>query len=167
MEGPAAGKATGKGIEQTLTTRVCSWLGAAAIILALAGVLRADLQQAKEEPNLEKRSKLLLDNAEQALKAAREAYAKGDYAQVKALAAEIGESVELANTSLEETGKNPRKSPKWFKHGEIVTRDLLRRLDSFQQEMNVADRPMLDAVKAKVQQVHDSLLLGVMEGKQK
>ncbi len=149
-----------------MTVRVRSWLGEAAILLALAGALRADLRQAKEEPNLEKRSKLALDNAEQALKAAREAYAKGDNAQVTALAAEIGESVELADTSLQETGKNPRKSPKWFKRAEIVTRDLLRRLDAFQQEMNVGDRPLLDAVKAKVQKVHDKLLLGVMEGKE-
>jgi hypothetical protein len=143
-----------------------SWL-AAALVLGLAGTLPADLGPAKAEPNLEKRSKLALDNAEQALTAARAAYNKGDNAQVSALAAEIGESVDLANTSLRETGKNPRKSPKWFKRAEIVTRDLLRRLDAFQQEMNVADRPMLDALKAKVQKVHDSLLLGVMEGKQK
>ena len=47
------------------------------------------------------------------------------------------------------------------------TRDLLRRLDAFQQSMDVRDRPMLDAVKAKVQQVHDDLLEGVLEGKQK
>lgn len=137
------------------------------MILLAAGGLRADLQQAKAEPNLEKRSKLALDNAEQALKDAREAYAKGEDARVEALAKEILESVELAETSLRETGKNPRKSPKWFKHGEIVTRDLAQRLDAFQQEMNVADRPMLDAVKAKVQQVHENLLLGVMGGKQK
>ncbi len=150
-----------------MTVRTRPWLAAAAVVLGLAGTLPADLGPAKAEPNLEKRSKLALDNAEQALTAAREAYNKGDTAQVSALAAEIGESVELANTSLQETGKNPRKSPKWFKRAEIVTRDLLRRLDALQQEMNVADRPMLDAVKARVQKVHDSLLLGVMEGKQK
>jgi len=75
--------------------------------------------------------------------------------------------VELAEASLHETGKNPRKSPKWFKRAESSTRDLLRRLDSFQQAMDAADRPMLDAVKAKVQQVHDDLLLGVLEGKEK
>jgi hypothetical protein len=87
--------------------------------------------------------------------------------QVETFAKEIQESVELAETSLHETGKNPRKSPKWFKRAEGSTRDLLRRLDSFQQAMDAADRPMLDAVKAKVQQVHDDLLLGVLEGKQK
>jgi hypothetical protein len=137
------------------------------ILLLLAGTASADLSEAKAEPNLEKRSKLALDNAEEALKTAREAYAKGENAQVAALATEIRESVELANTSLEETGKNPRKSPKWFKRAEIQTRDLLKRLNVFQQDMNVADRPMLDAVKATVQQVHEELLLGVMEGRSK
>ena len=137
------------------------------VILSLAGTLRASLQEAEAEPNLEKRSKLALDNAEQALTEARTAYAKGDNAQVEARAAEIRESVELAETSLHQTGKNARKSPRWFKHAEIVTRDLLRRLDSFQQEMNAADRPMLDRVKGEVQQAHENLLLGVMGGKEK
>lgn len=150
-----------------MTTRTRARLGAFVAILALSGILRADLQKVKAEPNLERRSKLALDNAEEALKVARDAYAKGDYAQVKARAAEIADSVELADTSLRDTGKNPRKSPKWFKRAEIVTRNLLRRLDAFQQEMNVSDRPLLDPVKRKVQQVHDSLLLGVMEGKVK
>lgn len=131
------------------------------------GSLRADLQQARAEPNLEKRSMLALANAAQALGKAREAYSTGDNAQVETLAKDIKESVELAETSLHETGKNPRKSPKWFKRAENSTRDLLRRLDSFQLEMDVADRPMLDAVKAKVQQVHDDLLFGVLEGKVK
>jgi hypothetical protein len=86
---------------------------------------------------------------------------------VEARATEIRESVELAETSLHQTGKNPRKNPRWFKHAEIVTRDLLRRLDTFQQEMNAADRPLLDAMKGEVQQAHDNLLLGVMGVKEK
>lgn len=137
------------------------------LVLLSAGGLRADLQAAKAEPNLEKRSKLALDNALQALQDARAAYAQGEDARLDALAKEILESVELAETSLRETGKNARKSPKWFKRAEIETRDLMRRLDAFQREMNVADRPRLDAVKAKVQQVHENLLFGIMGGKEK
>lgn len=137
------------------------------LVLLAMGILRADLERAKAEPSLEKRSALALDNATQALARAREAYTKGDNPQVEALAKEIQESVELAETSLHQTGKNPRKSPKWFKRAENSTRDLLRRLDAFQREMELADRPKLDAVKAKVQQVHDDLLLGVLEGKEK
>ncbi len=144
------------------------WLPVAlAVSLALAGSLRADLKRAKAEPNLEKRSKLALDNALAAYQAARAAYDKGDNDQVAACVAEIQESVELAYASLQETGKDPRRSPKWFKRAEIDTRDLLRKLDAFQQEMGFSERPMLDKVKASVQKIHDDLLLGLMEGKRK
>jgi hypothetical protein len=136
-------------------------------IVLVSGVLRAGLQEVKAEPNLGKRSALALDNAFNALTQARDAYTKGESAQVETFTKEIKESVELAETSLHETGKNPRKSPKWFKRAESSTRDLLRRLDAFQQSMDVADRAALDAVKVKVQQVHDDLLEGVLEGKQK
>lgn len=141
----------------------------ARLLLAMmlcSGFLRADLDQAKAEPNLGKRCMLALDNAFDGLTLARDAY-KGQSAQVQTYVKEIQESVVLAETSLQETGKNPRKSPKWFKKAETSTRDLLRRLDAFQQSMDVSDRPMLDALKIKVQQVHEDLLLGVLEGKQK
>jgi hypothetical protein len=135
--------------------------------LAFVVCMRADLTKALAERNLEKRSKLALDNAMAVYKTARAAYDKGEFDRVAEAAAEIGESVDLAHKSLKDTGKDPRRSPKWFKRAEIATRDLLRKLDGFQQEMSFADRPMLDKVKAKVQQVHDDLLLGLMEGKRK
>jgi len=138
-----------------------------ALSFAVAGAARADLQQARAEPNLEKRSGLAIDNAVAALKQAREAYAAGDLKKVAALAQELQDSVELAYTSLVETNKNPRKSPKWFKRAEIQTRDLLRSMDTFQHDMNYEDRTLFDKPKEKVQQVHDDLLTGLMEGKRK
>ena len=142
-------------------------LAACVAIGMFQGFLRADLKQALAEPNLEKRSKLALDNAVAAYQAARTAYQNGENDRVAANITEIQESVDLANTALNQTGKNPRKSPKWFKKAEIETRDLLRKLESFQQEMSFTERPMLDKAKARVQEVHDSLLLGLMEGKKK
>jgi hypothetical protein len=132
-----------------------------------AALLCADLAQVKAEPNLEKRSKLALDYAEQSLKEGRAAYGNGDNAKATALIAQVREAVELAENSLKETGKNPRRSPKYFKKAEIETRALLKRVEAFQDEMNVADRPTLDPLRAKVQQVHDDLLMGIMEGKHK
>jgi hypothetical protein len=134
---------------------------------AWTGCLRADLKPALAESNLGKRSKLALDNAAAALKAAREAYATGDNQKVAAAADEIQQSVDLAYDSLMKTGKNPRNSPRWFKAAEISTRDLSKKLETFQRDMDFADRPLLDKVKAQVQQVHDELLLGLMEGKRK
>jgi hypothetical protein len=142
-------------------------LSAVAISLMCAGSSRADLKRAQTEPNLEKRSQLAMDNAIAQYQAARVAYDKGDIEQTAAAIAEILESVDLADTSLRQTGKDPRKSSKWFKKAEMETRDLSRKLESFQQVMGFTERPMLDKVKARVQQVHDDLLLGIMEGKHK
>ncbi len=128
--------------------------------------LQADLTKAMAEPNLEKRSGLALTNAAAVLKTARAAYDKGDIDQVAKDAAEILESVELAAKSLADSGKNPRKSS-WYKKAEIATRDLGRRLGDFQDAMSYMDRPMLDKVKARVIEIHEKLLIGVMEGKKK
>ena len=125
-----------------------------------------DLARLQAEPNLEKRARAALDNAEDALKQARDAYSKGDDAAASARLEEVGQSVELALTSLKQTGKNPSRSPKYFKQAEMRTRALLRRLDGFRDEMSVVDRPLLDRVAAGVQKIHDVLLDGIM-GKRK
>jgi hypothetical protein len=140
-----------------------------ALALTLAGAAAAstELDAVRAETNLEKRSKLALDNAASALRSAREAYQAGDTATVTAKTDEIGESVDLAYNSLTETGKNPRKSPKWFKHAERETRELTRRLEDFAQQMNYNDRAILDKTRARVEQVHDELLTGLMEGRKK
>jgi hypothetical protein len=141
-----------------------------ALILVWGGappLLRADLKAALAEKDLGRRSKLALDNAQAALQAARSAYEQGDLEKTQASVGEVRESVELAYQSLDDTHKNPRKSPKWFKNAELVTRDMLRRLDTFDHDMSYEDRPILKPLKEKVQQVHDDLLLGLMEGKPK
>ena len=81
-------------------------------------------------------------------------------------AVEILQSVELAAASLRQSGKDPRRS-NWFKKAEISTRDLGRRIQDFQDQMSYVDRPLLDKVKVRVQEVHEELLLGVMEGRKK
>src|ERR1039457_3507348 len=142
------------------------FLPAALALLLVPGIVRADLKRAMAEPNLEKRSGLAMENAAAALKAAREAYDKNDSDLTAKDLAEIQESVDLAYDSLVQSGKNPRNSS-CSKKAEISTRDLSRRLESFQEQMSYSDRPMLDKVKADVQKVHDDLLMGVMEGRKK
>jgi hypothetical protein len=139
---------------------------ALAVLLFSGGWLHADLKRAMAEPNLEKRSGLALENAAAALKSARAAYDKGDNDQVAKDAVEILQSVELAAASLRQSGKDPRRS-NWFKKAEISTRDLGRRIQDFQDQMSYVDRPLLDKVKVRVQEVHEELLLGVMEGRKK
>ncbi len=140
---------------------------AALMIFAGDSAARADLKKAMAEQNLEKRSRLALENARSAYQAAREAYQKGDLEHVQELANEIEESVDLAYQSLEHTGKNPRSSPRYFKSAEQETSQLARRIEGLQQEMSYTERPVLDKAKARVQKAHDDLLLGLMEGKKK
>ena len=84
-----------------------------------------------------------------------------------ALLDEMTQAVDLAETSLRGTGKDPIKSPKHFKYAEIKTVDLLRRIEAFSQGMSVLDRPMLDQARVKVQEAHDRLLHSIMTGKKK
>jgi hypothetical protein len=136
-------------------------------VLLCCGPLMADLAQVRAEPNLEKRSKAALDNAEQSLAASRKAYAGGDLTQAAVLLDEMELSVDLAENSLKDTNKDPSRSPKYFKNAEIKTGDLLRKLDAFSRDMNVADRPLADKSKEKVQEAHDRLLQAIMTGKKK
>jgi hypothetical protein len=140
---------------------------ALAICLMPAASLRADLKRARAESNLEKRSQLALENARGQYLAARAAYEKGESDQVATAVAEMQESVELAYASLSQTGKDPRRSPRYFKKAEIDTRDLLRKIEAFDQEMSFAERPLLEKAKVSIQKVHDDLLVGLMEGKHK
>lgn len=130
-------------------------------------VQAGDLKAAIAERDLGRRSKLALDNANVAMKEARAAYEKGDSEKLNASVREVQDSVELAYDSLQSTGKDPRKNPKWFKHAEIETRDLLKKADTLQHDLSFQDRSLLDKLKSRLQQVHDELLLGLMEGKKK
>jgi hypothetical protein len=136
-------------------------------LVSAGSPLHADLKAALAEHDLGKRSKLALENGAAALKTAREAYQQGDNAAVAAASRELQESVDLAWESLESTGKNPRKSPRWFKQAEIETRNLLKKLETLQHDMGFEDRAVLDNAKAHLQKVHDDLLTGLMEGKNK
>jgi hypothetical protein len=122
----------------------------------------ADLNSVKSEPNLEKRSKAALEIAEEALREARRAYAAGDLQATSNSLQELEASVDLADSSLKDTHKNPSRSPKYFKHAEIATRNLLRKLETFRHEMNVGDRGMVDRVKDELQRIHETLLFAIM-----
>jgi hypothetical protein len=140
---------------------------ALAVLLALAGPAWAGLDEVRAEQNLEKRSVLAMDNAVAALKEARAAYNAGDVGKAAGKAKEIEESVDLAYAALEKTGKDPRRSPKWFKHAEIQSNELLRSIEAFEHDMSLDDRAILEKTKERVQQVHDNLLAGLMGGKKR
>jgi hypothetical protein len=125
------------------------------------------LDAVRAEPNLEKRSVLALENAVAALHDFRAAYSSGDLRICQAKSLEIETSVELAYESLQKTGKNPRRSPRWFKHAEIHSNELVRSIETMQHDMSFEDRALLEKTHDKVEQIHDSLLAGLMGGKKK
>ena len=137
------------------------------LLTAAASMLSAfDLNSIRKEPNLEKRSELALGNAETALDRARDAYQKGNDDDFKEALAEVSDSIELCKQSLDESGKNARKSPKYFKKAEIGIRKLSRRLDNLQVEVSVDDRPAVEPVVGRAHKLQEEILLAIM-GKKK
>lgn len=135
------------------------------IALLAAQLYALDLGAIKKEPNLERRSDLALQYASSALDTARDAYAAGDVDKTGAAIEEVGSSVDLAYDSLEQTGKDPRRSPKFFKRAEMSTRQLLRRLDGMIESMSVVDRMAAEKVRGRVADIHENLLKGIMKKK--
>jgi hypothetical protein len=127
-----------------------------------AQLYAADLQAIKNEPNLEKRSRLALTTADQAITEARAAYGAQDLKTTQARLAEVREAVELARTALVDSGKKPGKSPGPYKYAETKSRELLRRLEGLKQEMDAADRDVVETVQNRVQEIHDAWLDGIL-----
>ena len=125
-----------------------------------------DLDAVRKEPNLEKRSELALKNADTAVTAMRDAAQKGDDAALKSAIDELKASVDLANESLEKSGTNPRKS-RYYKRAEQLSGQLLRRLDGLLQTASVFDQEKIKPVRDYVSDVHDNLLMAIMEKKRK
>ncbi|MEZ5352932.1 MAG: hypothetical protein R2762_09880 [Bryobacteraceae bacterium] len=136
------------------------------LIGAAMAVASPDLEAVRAEPNLEKRSELALNNAGAALDAARKAYAEGDRPALKAAFEEAIASLDLCQDSLDESGRNARKKPKYFKKAEIGARKYLRRLDSFRLEMSVDDRPAIQPVVERAHKLQEDILHAIM-GKKK
>ena len=126
----------------------------------------ADLSTAKAEPNLERRSEKAILNAQPAIDRARTAYKEGDASAETAAWDEVRQSIELCKTSLDQSGKDPRRSPKYFKKAEQELRKILRRLDSIRVDRGVDDREPVDKLIALSRRVHEELLVGIM-GKRK
>ena len=124
-------------------------------------VLAADLASVKNEPNLEHRSELALDYANQSIDAARAAYTAGDSAKMQSALSEASDAVDVMYQALSETGKNPRNN-KYFKRAELRTRELIRRLTGLGQTVDLDDRDRVNKIRDHVTEIHDNLLKGIM-----
>jgi hypothetical protein len=138
-------------------------IGLALVFTAIA--LSSRLDAVKSEPNLEKRSKLALDNAHAAIDAARQAYSSGDLQGSNAALDEVRESVNLCLAALNETHKEARKSPKAFKRAEMEIAGLVRRLKSLETDFSLDDRAEVQKTVQRLQEVHDELISRIMSKK--
>jgi hypothetical protein len=136
------------------------------LLLSLPLSLLAELESIRNEPDLEKRSALALAYADTALDRAREAYQNDDEAALSAALAEVGQSMDLCKSSLDESGKNARKRPKYFKRAEIGIRRLIRRLDNFRIEMSPDDRTPVEKLVERAHRLQEDILHAIM-GKKK
>ena len=129
-------------------------------------LLALDLNAVKNEPNLEKRSELALDYSNSALDIARDAESAGDDARFQTALREVQESVELAWHSLTGTGKYARNN-RYFKKAEVRTRELMRRLDGLHDVAATDEQGAVEKVRARVSEIHDELIQGIMGKKVK
>jgi hypothetical protein len=127
----------------------------------------ADLASIQQEPSPERRSQLAMDYAGAALDAARTAYQASDLEKTKTSLSEVGAAVDLAYDSLQQTGKEARRDPKFFKRTELSTRQLLRRIEGLAESMSFDDRGLAEKIRDRVAAIHDDLLQGIMGKKKK
>ncbi len=132
------------------------------LVFASAPRLAADIDSVKAEPNLERRSEKALLNADAAFDAARKAHSEGADQAFTAALAEIGQSIQLIRQSLDESGKNARKSPKYFKKAEVGLRKLGRRLDSFRVVLSVDERAPVEKLVEQAHETQEHLLHAIM-----
>ena len=137
----------------------------AAVVLAMGTLVAGDLKSVRAEPDLEKRSEKALQAADEAFQSAKKAYKEGDAPAEAAGLASMREAVELAMKSLEESGKDARRSPKYFKKAEIELRKLIRNLDDFRFAKSAEERKPAEELLVVVHEAHDKVLLGIMTKK--
>lgn len=132
------------------------------LLILLAAPGPSSLDQVKAEPNLEHRAKAAIDYASVAERNAEAAYSRGEMQKVEAELGIMQQSLDLAQDSLAASGKTPGRNPGLYKYAELHSRELLIRLGDLEQKMDVSERPPVDKVKEKVQEMHDAWFDGIM-----
>jgi hypothetical protein len=137
-----------------------------ALIFCTLGLAAADLEAVRKEPDPLKRSEMALDAAAEALKNARALPTEGgSVADLQKDMDTMVQGVELSLQSLRDTGKHPGKLGKYYKKGELRTRDMLRQLENLVQAIAFDSRPPAEKARDRLVVLHDEFLFGVMSGK--
>jgi hypothetical protein len=130
----------------------------------MAAVVSGEIPDAVlAEHDLQKRSDLALQEADEQISAASKAYSpSGERKEFEKHLAAVGELAQLSLKSLRDSGKRARKQPKYFKRAELKLRSLLRRLDTLEKEVLVDDRPPVAKTKSVLTEVHEQVLQDIM-----
>jgi len=125
-----------------------------------------DLEAVKKEPDLQKRSDMALDAAMEALKEARALPTEGGSVDdLQKRMDTMIEAVELSLKSLRDTGKRPNKLTRYYKRGELKTREMQKQIENLVQALAFDSRPPAEKAQARLAVLHDEFLFGVMSGK--
>ena len=133
-------------------------------VLALLLLVLPDIGQVKSEPDLERRSELALADADRDMDLLKQAFTGGDEKAEHEALLEVRELVDVSYDALEHSKQAPRRS-KYYKNAELHLRALLRRLNSFRDQVSFDGRAAVDAVIQRVSDVHDELLTAIMSKK--
>lgn len=134
----------------------------AALLTFLPLLAWADLSDIRKEPAPERRFELSIDRADTLLKETRSLADQGDIKKLADVLEDVAGACELGLQSLRDTGKRPSKLGKYYKKGELRTRDYIRRLENLENALNFDDRPLAAKAKNRVTVMHEEFLLGVM-----
>jgi hypothetical protein len=152
-------------VKCAIARRTQAW-GCLAMLLAEMASAAAIPHQPRAQAKLERQSIVALKAAGRALKAAHEAYRDDDLAMMSAAVDKFEQEFDLACSFLTQSGENPRENPRYFKEAEIQIRKLSRKLDYLQVQMRYDDQLILEGAKARLQQVDDELVIGLVGGKE-
>lgn len=132
------------------------------LLILLAAPAPSSLDQVKAEPNPEHRARAAMDYASVAERNAEAAYSRGEMRKVETELRNMQQSLDLAQDSLTASGKTPGRNPGLYKYAEMHSRELLIRLGDLEQKMDVSERPPVETVKERVQEMHDAWFDGIM-----
>jgi hypothetical protein len=125
----------------------------------------ASLEAAKSEPNLEKRSEKALAAAQHFLDQLRKGGEIHDRAVLEPALDNVRAGVELCVESLEASGKDARRNPKYFKKAEIGLRKLNRQLEDVRIALSADERAPVAELLTYTRAVQENLLLGIFTKK--
>ena len=117
----------------------------------MVAILAFDLAAVRQEPNLEHRSELALDNAGAALAAARDAYQAGDLEHASA-------SLKAAQSYAEKIQMSLLRDAKKLKNAEILIRHTAFRLKELMTGADLDDRPTLEATIQQLNHVQSEMM---------